>query len=55
MKEDTWLRCHAHAFPYFGGSAPCIVPDNLKTGVKRHPREGEVEPDDGAAEEGSAW
>lgn len=42
MKQDTWLRCHVHAFGYFGGAAPCIVPDNLKTGVKRHPREGEV-------------
>ena len=42
MKQDTWLRCHARAFGYFGGAAPCIVPDNLKTGVKRHPREGEV-------------
>ena len=42
MKRDTWLRCHARAFGYFGGAAPCIVPDNLKTGVKRHPREGEV-------------
>lgn len=31
-----------HPFGYFGGAAPCIVPDNLKTGVKRHPREGEV-------------
>ena len=42
MRQDTWLRCHVHAFGYFGGAAPCIVPDNLKTGVKRHPREGEV-------------
>ena len=58
MKEDTWLRCHAHAFAYFGGSTPCVVPDNLKTGVKRHPREGEVEPNDAyremAAHYGSA-
>lgn len=42
MKQDTWLRCHVHAFAYFGGAAPCIVPDNLKTGVASHPREGEV-------------
>lgn len=46
MKRDTWLRCHVHAFSYFGGSTPCVVPDNLKTGVKRHPREGEVELND---------
>lgn len=43
MKKDTWLRCHVHAFAFFGGSAPVIVPDNLKAGVARHPREGEVE------------
>lgn len=42
MREDTWLRCHVHAFAYMGGSTPCIVPDNLKTGVKNHPREGGV-------------
>ena len=46
MRQDTWLRCHVHAFSYFGGSTPCIVPDNLKAGVKRHPREGEVELND---------
>ncbi len=46
MEQDTWLRCHVRAFAYFGGSVPCIVPDNLKTGVGRHPREGEVELDD---------
>ena len=27
MKQDTWLRCHVHAFAYLGGSTPCIVPD----------------------------
>ncbi|WP_147569633.1 Mu transposase domain-containing protein [Collinsella ihumii] len=42
MREDTWLRCHVHAFAYMGGSTPCIVPDNLRTGVRAHPREGEV-------------
>lgn len=42
MKQDTWLRCHVHAFEFLGGATPCIVPDNLKTGVAAHPREGEV-------------
>lgn len=42
MKQDTWLLCHIHAFEFFGGSTACIVPDNLKTGVIKHPREGEV-------------
>lgn len=42
MKQDTWLRCHVRMFEFLGGSTPCIVSDNLKTGVVRHPREGEV-------------
>lgn len=46
MGQDTWLRCHVHAFGYFGGSAPCLVPDNAKVAVTRHPREGEVEVND---------
>ena len=50
MREDTWLRCHVHAFAYIGGSTPCIVPDNLKAGVTRHPREGEVEPSEACRE-----
>ena len=27
---------------YFGGAAPCIVPDNAKVAVASHPKEGEV-------------
>lgn len=42
MKQDTWLLCHVHAFNFFGGSTPCIVSDNLKTGVISHPKEGEI-------------
>ncbi|TPV47581.1 IS21 family transposase [Pseudarthrobacter phenanthrenivorans] len=42
MKQDTWLRAHVAMFEAFGGSVPRIVPDNLKTGVIKHPREGEV-------------
>lgn len=42
MKQDTWLRCHVHAFEFIGGSVPCIVPNNLKTGVRSHPRESEI-------------
>lgn len=42
MTEGTWLRCHVRMFEFFGGSVPMIVPDNLKTGVTKHPREGEV-------------
>ena len=58
MREDAWLRCHVRAFAYMGGSTPCIVPDNLRTGVRAHPREGEVEPSEAyremAAHYGSA-
>lgn len=42
MRQDTWLECHVAMFNWWGGSAPRIVPDNLKTGVIKHPREGEV-------------
>ncbi|SDC10582.1 Integrase core domain-containing protein, partial [Raineyella antarctica] len=42
MKQDTWLRAHVAMFEFFGGSVPRIVSDNLKTGVLKHPREGEI-------------
>lgn len=42
MRQDTWLRAHVAMFEFFGGSCPRIVPDNLKTGVLKHPREGEI-------------
>lgn len=42
MKQDIWLRCHVHALEFLGGSTPVIVPDDLKTGVKPHPRKGKV-------------
>lgn len=42
MRQDTWLRTHVAMFDWFGGSVPRIVPDNLKTGVIKHPAEGEV-------------
>ena len=42
MRQDTWLRAHAAMFEWFGGSVPRVVPDNLKTGVIKHPAEGEV-------------
>ena len=42
MRQDLWLRAHAAMFAFFGGSLPRLVPDNLKTGVISHPREGEV-------------
>ena len=42
MKERTWLRCHVHMYEYWGGVPERTVCDNLKTGVVKHPREGEV-------------
>lgn len=42
MKQDTWLRAHVAMFAAFGGSVPRIVSDNLKTGVVKHPRQGEI-------------
>jgi len=42
MKQDTWLRAHVTMFEFFGGSVPRIVCDNLKTGVVKHPRDGEI-------------
>ena len=42
MSQDSWLRAHVAMFTAFGGSTPRIVPDNLKTGVITHPRDGEI-------------
>ena len=42
MRQDTWLRAHVAMFEFFGGTTPRIVPDNLKTGVIKHPRDGEI-------------
>lgn len=33
QKEDTWLRCHANMYEFFGGVPRRTVCDNLKTGV----------------------
>lgn len=42
MKQNTWLLCHVHAYEFFDGVAVRTVCDNLKTGVIKHPREGEI-------------
>lgn len=42
IKQDSWLRAHVAMFEAVGGSVPRIVPDNLKTGVIKHPAEGEI-------------
>jgi transposase len=35
QKLEDWLRCHVLAFEYFGGCPEIVVPDNLKSGVKK--------------------
>lgn len=42
MKMDTFLRCHVRMYNYFGGVPTRTVCDNLKTGVVKHPKDGEV-------------
>ena len=42
MRMDTWLRCHINMYHAFGGVPVRTVCDNLKTGVVKHPKEGEI-------------
>jgi transposase len=37
-----WLRCHIHAFAYFGGVPKAVLHDNLKTAVVRRDADGTV-------------
>ena len=36
MKKESWVEAHVHAFAFYGGSVPIIVPDNLKQGVVKN-------------------
>ena len=42
MKMDTWMRCHIRMYEFFGGVPVRTVCDNLKTGVVKHPKEGDI-------------
>jgi len=42
MKEDTWLKCHVRMYEFYGGVTVRTVCDNLKTGVIKHPKEGDI-------------
>lgn len=42
MKQDTWLKCNVDMLHFFDGVPIKIVCDNLKTGVIKHPKEGEI-------------
>lgn len=39
---EWWLRCHVHAFHYFGGVVEVILHDNAKTAVIGRSREGVI-------------
>ncbi len=41
-KQDTWLRCHIHMYEFFSGVPVKTVCDNLKVGVVKHPKEGDI-------------
>lgn len=32
---ENWIIAHVHAFEYYGGIPQLLIPDNLKTGVKK--------------------
>lgn len=42
MKQENWITAHVNMFQYFGGVSSLIICDNLKTGVIKHPRNGEI-------------
>ncbi|HKM07424.1 MAG TPA: IS21 family transposase [Sphaerochaeta sp.] len=42
MREIAWLQCHANMWAFFGGSTRRLIPDNLKTGIIKHPKEGDI-------------
>lgn len=42
MKMESWIRCHINMFNYYGGVSRIVVCDNLKTGVVKHPKHGEI-------------
>lgn len=50
MRRDTWLPCHVHMSESFGASVPRIIPDDCKTAIVRHPKEGGVVLDDACRE-----
>lgn len=42
MKEQTWLQCHVDMWAFYGGVTRRLMPDNLRTGITTHPKEGEI-------------
>jgi len=45
QKQEDWLSAHVQAFEFFGGVSEVVVPDNLKSGVKKtHRYEPDINP-----------
>jgi hypothetical protein len=42
MDQSSWVAAHVAAWEFFGGCPARLVSDNLKTGVIKHPRDGEI-------------
>jgi len=42
MKQSTWINCNVNMFNFIGGVTRTVVCDNLKTGVIKHPKEGDI-------------
>lgn len=42
MKQENWIMAHVHMFNFYKGTTPILVCDNLKTGVIKHPKNGEI-------------
>ncbi len=38
MAAENFIRCHVHAYEYFGGVTRLLVPDNLRAGVTKNTR-----------------
>lgn len=39
MNLESWIEAHTHAFEFFGGTTPVLVPDNCKTAITKHTRD----------------
>ena len=45
QKQEDWLNAHVRAFEFFGGVPEVVVPDNLKSAVRKtHKYEPEINP-----------
>lgn len=42
MKQVNWINAHVHMFEYFARTTPLLIPDNLKMGAIKHPKNDEV-------------